>query len=299
MCSASGSPQGARELGIRLVVPRPGLCTDNAAMIGAAAWHRARAGFRADGRTRRAPIPEARGLSLVAPSAELDPQHLSPERVARYLRRHGLEARRSLSQNHLVDGAVLERIVETAAIRPGERIVEVGPGLGILTAALLGAGAHVTAVELDDRLAGHLQERFDGAAGFRLVSADFLDVDVASVVDGPWALVANVPYHITSPILHHVLEGEPRPERFVLMVQREVAERVAAPPGAMSYLSVFVQYHALTRVAFPVPGGGLRARCPRSTPRSSWARRGRAVSTGMARTSSGGSSRRASASDAR
>ncbi len=76
----------------------------------------------------------------------------------------------------------------------------------------------------------------------------------------PWALVANVPYHITSPILHHVLGGEPRPERFVLMVQREVAERIAAPPGGMSYLSVFVQYHADVRVAFVVPAHRLRAR---------------------------------------
>jgi 16S rRNA (adenine1518-N6/adenine1519-N6)-dimethyltransferase len=193
----------------------------------------------------------------VVPSTELDPQHLSAERLARYLRSHGLEARRALSQNHLVDGAVLERIVEAAGIRPGERVVEVGPGLGILTAALLQAGAQVTAVELDDRLAAHLQERFEGRPGFHLVTADFLDVDVAAVADTSWALVANVPYHITSPILHHVLDREPRPERLVLMLQREVAERVAAPAGAMSYLSVFVQYHALTRVAFPVPAAAF------------------------------------------
>jgi 16S rRNA (adenine1518-N6/adenine1519-N6)-dimethyltransferase len=189
----------------------------------------------------------------VARSPELDPAHLSPEVVSRYLRRHGLEARRALSQNHLVDGAVLERIVDAAAIRPGERIVEVGPGLGILSAALLEAGAHLTAVEVDDRLAEHLRDRFAGEPGFRLVAADFMDEDVASLVEAPWALVANVPYHITSPILHHVLDREPRPERLVLMVQREVAERIAAPPGAMSYLSVFVQYHAATRVALDVP----------------------------------------------
>jgi 16S rRNA (adenine1518-N6/adenine1519-N6)-dimethyltransferase len=73
----------------------------------------------------------------------------------------------------------------------------------------------------------------------------------------PWALVANVPYHITSPILHHVLGAEPRPGRFVMMVQKEVAERIAAPPGAMSYLSVFVQYHARTELAFTVPAAAF------------------------------------------
>lgn len=184
---------------------------------------------------------------------ELDAAHLGPEAVQRYLRRHALAARRSLSQNHLADGAILERIIEVAAVRPGERVVEVGPGLGILTAALLDRGAQVTAIELDRRLASHLRERFADDPGLHLVEADFLDVPVAELVTQPWALVANVPYHITSPILHHVLGDEPRPERFVMMVQREVAERIAAPPGAMSYLSVFVQYHATVHLAFTVP----------------------------------------------
>jgi 16S rRNA (adenine1518-N6/adenine1519-N6)-dimethyltransferase len=184
---------------------------------------------------------------------ELDPAHLGPEAVERYLKQHGLSARRSLSQNHLADGAVLEHIIEVADIRPGERIVEVGPGVGILTAQLLAAGALVTAVELDFRLAGHLRLRFVDDPGLTLVEADFLDVEIADVVTEPWALVANVPYHITSPILHHVLGAEPRPTRFVMMVQKEVAERIAAPPGGMSYLSVFVQYHAEVRVAFSVP----------------------------------------------
>jgi 16S rRNA (adenine1518-N6/adenine1519-N6)-dimethyltransferase len=188
---------------------------------------------------------------------ELDAQHLGPESVARYLRRHELAARRALSQNHLADGDVLERIVAVAQVEPGERIVEVGPGLGILTARLLASGARVTAVELDDRLAEHLRERFADEPHLTLLAADFLDVEVASVASRPWALVANVPYHITSPILHHVLGKEPRPERFVLMVQREVAERIAAPPGSMSYLSVFVQYHAEVRVAFSVPAAAF------------------------------------------
>jgi 16S rRNA (adenine1518-N6/adenine1519-N6)-dimethyltransferase len=147
--------------------------------------------------------------------------------------------------------------VEVAAVQPGERVVEVGPGVGILTAQLLAAGASLTAVELDPRLAEHLRERFADEPGLTLLEADFLDVTVAEVTSAPWALVANVPYHITSPILHHVLGVEPRPERFVMMVQKEVAERIASPPGGMSYVSVFVQYHAAVEVAFTVPAAAF------------------------------------------
>jgi 16S rRNA (adenine1518-N6/adenine1519-N6)-dimethyltransferase len=183
----------------------------------------------------------------------LDAAHLGRGRVERYLREHGLAPVRRLSQNHLADGAVLEAIVAEADVRPGESVVEVGPGLGVLTGALLERGALVTAVELDRRLAQHLRRRFAGTAGFRLVEGDFLDLARDAIGEGPWALVANVPYHITSPILHLALGREPRPSRFVLMVQAEVADRIAAAPGAMSYLSVFVQYHADVRVALPVP----------------------------------------------
>jgi 16S rRNA (adenine1518-N6/adenine1519-N6)-dimethyltransferase len=188
---------------------------------------------------------------------ELDPAHLGPEAVERYLRRHRLGARKSLSQNHLADGLILERILQVAMVTPGERIVEVGPGVGILTAQLLAAGAEVTAVEFDPRLAAHLRGRFEEQPRLVLVEADFLDVEVADITSDPWALVANVPYHITSPILHHVLGGDPRPTRFVMMVQKEVAERIASPPGGMSYLSVFVQYHAHVEVAFTVPAAAF------------------------------------------
>ena len=189
---------------------------------------------------------------MAGAAIELDAAHLGPETVERYLRRYGLVARKRLSQNHLADGEVLERIVEVAAVRPGEHIVEVGPGIGVLTAELLHAGANVTAVELDSRLAEHLRTRFEDEPRLRLVEEDFLDIEIANVVSAPWALVANVPYHITSPILHHILGADERPTRFVMMVQKEVAERIASPPGGMSYLSVFVQYHADVRVAFPV-----------------------------------------------
>ena len=182
------------------------------------------------------------------------------EQTARFLKQHGLAPRKSRGQNHLVDTQVLDDIVVLAAPTKGRHVLEIGPGLGILTAPLLERGAHVTAVEVDGRLAAHLRNRFEReieAGSLRLVEGDALDIPIAQLADSPYDLVANLPYHITSPTMHHVLGGEPRPERFVVMLQREVAERIAAPPGAMSYLSVFVQYHADVRVARIVPANAF------------------------------------------
>jgi 16S rRNA (adenine1518-N6/adenine1519-N6)-dimethyltransferase len=186
----------------------------------------------------------------------LDARHLGPEAVRRHLRRHGLAATKRWSQNFLADGDVLEAIVAAAAPTAGRHVLEVGPGLGVLTGALLEAGAAITAVEVDPTMVAHLRMRFDAAIAerrLRLVEGDVLDLELAELVAEPWDLVANLPYHITSPVLHRVLGAKARPERFVLMLQREVAERVAAPPGAMSYLSVFVQYHAAVRIVRQVP----------------------------------------------
>ena len=181
---------------------------------------------------------------------------LDPAAVRRTLKDAGLRARHALSQNFLADVDVLEAILAEADPRPGGRVLEIGPGLGLLTAGLLDAGSRVTAVELDRGLAAFLPERFvepieDGR--LRLVEGDALDQELVRLVEPPYEVVANLPYHITSPILHRLLGETPRPERLVLMVQREVAERIAAPAGQMSYLSVFVQYHARVRIALDVP----------------------------------------------
>jgi 16S rRNA (adenine1518-N6/adenine1519-N6)-dimethyltransferase len=184
--------------------------------------------------------------------------------VRRLLSASGIRARHALSQNFLADVDVLERILEEAAPSPGQRILEIGPGLGILTGGLLDAGAAVTAVEFDRALAGQLRKRLPvelergdqlthEPGSLRLIEGDALDQDLVRLLPPPYDVVANLPYHITSPILHALLGEPPRPRRLVLMVQREVAERIAARPGAMSYLSVFVQYHASARVAFTVP----------------------------------------------
>jgi 16S rRNA (adenine1518-N6/adenine1519-N6)-dimethyltransferase len=181
---------------------------------------------------------------------------LDPLVVRRQLRDEGLRARHSLSQNFLADPDVLQSILDLAAPEPGRSVLEVGPGLGILTGGLLEGGASVTAVELDRRLAQRLALTQAGAierGALKLVQGDILDQSIGELVAPPFEVVANVPYHITSPILHRFLGEPPRPERLVLMLQREVAERISAKPGDMSYLSVFVQYHAAVRIAFSVP----------------------------------------------
>jgi 16S rRNA (adenine1518-N6/adenine1519-N6)-dimethyltransferase len=111
-------------------------------------------------------------------------------------------------------------------------------------------------VELDRRLAERLERVHAdalGAGALKLVQGDILDQAIGELIASPFEVVANVPYHITSPILHRFLGVPPRPERLVLMLQREVAERISAGPGGMSYLSVFVQFHAAVRIAFVVP----------------------------------------------
>ncbi len=188
--------------------------------------------------------------------ARRSPATIDAAQVRETLRAAGLRARHALSQNFLADPDVLSAILAEAAPAPDERVLEIGPGLGLLTGGLLDAGATVTAVELDAGLAAFLRDRFAVALDgdrLTLVEGDALDQDLVHLVAPPYDVVANLPYHITSPILHALLGEPPRPRRLVLMVQREVAERIAAPPGKMSYLSVFVQYHARVRVAFRVP----------------------------------------------
>ncbi|MFL5669907.1 MAG: 16S rRNA (adenine(1518)-N(6)/adenine(1519)-N(6))-dimethyltransferase RsmA [Chloroflexota bacterium] len=182
---------------------------------------------------------------------------VDPETVRTTLRAAGLRARHSLSQNFLADPDVLDAILAEADPAPGRRVLEIGPGLGLLTGALVASGAEVTAVELDRGLAAFLRDRFEGVETLRLIEGDALDQDLVGLVAAPYDVVANLPYHITSPILHALLGRPPRPERLVLMVQREVAERIAAPPGKMSYLSVFVQYHARVRIAVHVPAAAF------------------------------------------
>ena len=166
----------------------------------------------------------------------------TPGQLRRLLAAERLRPRKALSQNFLTDAGALDAIVTAAELRQGDRVVEVGPGLGVLTRRLLAAGAEVLAVELDPRLAAYLRRELGSAPGFELIEADALSLHPRECFPGEeFKLVANIPYHITSPLLHAFLEGDRPPVLAVLLVQAEVAARVAAAPGQTSYLSVFVQ----------------------------------------------------------
>jgi 16S rRNA (adenine1518-N6/adenine1519-N6)-dimethyltransferase len=194
-------------------------------------------------------------------SDPLAPERLvppTPGQLRRLMGSERLRPRKSLSQNFLTDPDALDSIVAAAELEPGDNVVEIGPGLGVLTRRLLAAGASVLAVELDPRLAEYLRRELYGVERFELIEADALDLHPREMFPGwPFKVVANIPYHITSPLLHTFLEGDRPPELTVLLVQLEVAERVAAPPGQMSYLSVFAQNVASAEVVARVPAAAF------------------------------------------
>lgn len=182
----------------------------------------------------------------------------TPGQLRRLLAAERLRPRKALSQNFLTDAAALDAIVAAAELTSGDRVVEVGPGLGVLTRRLLAAGASVLAVELDPRLAAYLRRELGEVPEFELIEADALSLAPRDCFPGSeFKLVANIPYHITSPLLHAFLEGERPPQLTVLLVQAEVAARVAAAVGQMSYLSVFVQNVAEAELVGRVPAAAF------------------------------------------
>ncbi len=182
----------------------------------------------------------------------------TPGELRRLMRQEGLRPRHGLSQNFLTDAEALDTIVAAAQLGPGDRVVEVGPGLGVLTRRLLAAGCAVVAVELDAQLVGYLGRELEDAHGLTLIHADALAIEPDALFPGePYHLVANIPYHITSPLLHLFLGADHAPRRAVVLVQAEVAERIASPPGDMSYLSVFVQDLAEAEIVARVPAAAF------------------------------------------
>jgi 16S rRNA (adenine1518-N6/adenine1519-N6)-dimethyltransferase len=174
------------------------------------------------------------------------------------IRRHGLSAKKSLGQNFLLDLNLIDRIVRAAGPLKGVTVLEVGPGPGGLTRALLAAGAHVIAVERDQRAVVALAEVAERFAGQLTVFAgDALQFDPRPHIRGPARVVANLPYNIATPLLIGWLSIEPWPpwyDRLVLMFQREVAERIVAAPGGKQYgrLSVLAQWRTRPRILFDV-----------------------------------------------
>jgi 16S rRNA (adenine1518-N6/adenine1519-N6)-dimethyltransferase len=181
---------------------------------------------------------------------------MSPRQAAELLARHGLAPRRSLGQNFVVDPNTVRRIARLAGVGPGDAVVEIGSGLGALTAALAETGAAVTAVEVDHGLVEVLREQFADAP-VRVVEADARTLDWDGLLAGraPWTLVANLPYNVATPLVADLLDGVPAVERMLVMVQREVAERLAARTGTAAYgaVSVKVAYWATAEIVGRVP----------------------------------------------
>lgn len=182
---------------------------------------------------------------------------LTRSQVTDLLARHGLRPSRALGQNFVADPNTVRRIARLAGVGPGDRVLEIGPGLGSLTLALTETGAAVTAVEADRHLIPVLQDVVAGRRELRVVHADAMKVDWSELLgDEPgWVLVANLPYNIATPLVADLLDGVPAVSRMLVMVQREVGERLSARPGDDAYgaVSVKVAYWAEARIVGRVP----------------------------------------------
>lgn len=166
------------------------------------------------------------------------------------LEHYGIAPKKSLGQNFLHDPHILDKIVALAALTPDATVLEVGPGTGNLTRLLAAQVEQLIAVELDDRLIPLLQSEFAPLRHVEVIHGDILKVDLWNRLGNtPYIVVANLPYYITSAVLRHVFEDLPRPQRLVLTVQREVAERITAQPGDMSLLAVSVQFYGEPQIA--------------------------------------------------
>ncbi|MEX0666800.1 MAG: 16S rRNA (adenine(1518)-N(6)/adenine(1519)-N(6))-dimethyltransferase RsmA [Acidimicrobiia bacterium] len=171
------------------------------------------------------------------------------------LRRHGLKPRTSLGQHFLADPNLTRRIVTTAGVKRGDLVLEIGPGTGTLTRQLVTAGADVTAVEVDEQLRPVLEETMEGLP-VNLLFVDAASIDYLELLEGgPWKVVANLPYQIGTQLVLDWLRLVPAITEMTVMVQLEVAQRMAAPPGSRAYglPSVIAGLHADLKLAFRVP----------------------------------------------
>jgi 16S rRNA (adenine1518-N6/adenine1519-N6)-dimethyltransferase len=167
-------------------------------------------------------------------------------------------ARKSLGQHFLSDPRILKRIADALAPGGDETVIEIGPGRGSLTQELLARAGRVIAIEIDRTLAAKLRERYVGDPHLEIVERDVLETNLGVLAGGDFALVGNVPYYITTPILFHALRP-PRPSRAVYLVQKEVADRLSASPGTKEYGALTVNVGALAKAEtlFRVPPGAF------------------------------------------
>ena len=188
------------------------------------------------------------------------------EQTRSLLRRSGLRVRKGLGQHFLVDEEVLGLIVSAAQLTPTDAVMEIGPGLGVLTRELAGQAGRVVAIELDNKMADILRETLASFSNVTIINEDVLKIDPAALLREQfppevsdslgYKVVANLPYYIASPVLRHFLEASVKPQVMVVMVQKEVAEEIVAQPGRMSLMSISVQLYGQPTIIGYVP-----ARC--------------------------------------
>ena len=182
----------------------------------------------------------------------------------RLLRQSHLRVRKGLGQHFLIDGEVLKLITSAAKLTPSDVIIEIGPGLGILTKELARQAGWVMAIELDSKLAAILEQTLASLDNVTIINEDILKIDPTALLlktrlppatnsHLSYKVVANLPYYITSPILRHFLEASVKPQIMVIMVQKEVAEAIVARPGQMSVLSISVQFYGEPSIVSYVP----------------------------------------------
>ena len=193
-------------------------------------------------------------------------QTTSPSAIRNIMQSHGISCRKSLGQNFLVDNNIINKIIAAAKLNDTDLAVEIGPGLGALTIQIARGAGKVIAIEVDRGLVTALSEVLEGAQNVEIVQGDALKIDfdqlIGEMTDGEYGnsgkkykLMANLPYYITSPIIMHLLLGRFNISMMVIMIQAEVAERLAASPGSKAYgaLSLAVQYFTEPDILFRVP----------------------------------------------
>ncbi len=166
--------------------------------------------------------------------------------IKELLSQHGARASKGLGQNFLIDKNVLEKIVTAADLKPSDGVLEIGPGIGTLTQELAKKAKRVVAVEKDRKMCEILQKTLEGYKNVEVVDEDILKTNLSSLKD--YKIVANLPYYITSPVIRKFLEANNPPELMVLMVQKEVGQRICAKPPRMSLLAVSVQFYADVKI---------------------------------------------------
>jgi 16S rRNA (adenine1518-N6/adenine1519-N6)-dimethyltransferase len=174
--------------------------------------------------------------------------------IRQVLDAHGIKPSKALGQHFLADANTAANIVRLAGVERGDRVVEVGPGIGSLTVALTDAGAHVLAIEIDRHLLPALREVVAGR-DVEIVHDDAMKLNWSKVLDGRWSMVANLPYNVATPMVLTALETAPMIERFLVMVQREAGERLAANVGDAGFgaVSVKVAYYAEAKIVGSIP----------------------------------------------